>query len=138
MYGAHWVSMCVQPMDKQVGKMPESLEEDVADWACRETARIVARSRNALQSHLQRQQDARRSPPLALWKQLPQPDSCAAVSCSPRACPCSPGAFPCSPRAVCCSPDCSPNRACDPGRPGDGARSHRASLPARIWYVEKH
>lgn len=93
---------------------------------CREAARVVARSRNALRSHLQRQQDAQSSPLPALWEPLPQSDNVAAASCSPRA-------FSCSPKAICCSPDCSPSRACDPGRPGSATRSHRTSLPLRIW-----
>ena len=80
-----------------------------------------------MQSHLQRQHDARCSPQPALWEQLPQTDSCA-LSRSPRA-------FPCSPRAICCSPDCSPSRACDPGRSRDCTKSHRASLPVKIWCV---
>ena len=77
------------------------------EWACRDASRVVARGRDALHSHLQRQQDARRTPLPALWESLPQPDLA-------------------SPRAVASSPAASPGRACDPGR------SHR-TLPMQIW-----
>ncbi|DBB13069.1 TPA: hypothetical protein ACH3X3_005801 [Trebouxia sp. C0006] len=75
--------------------------------AHRDASRVVARGRDALRSHLQRQQDARRDPLPALWEPLPQPDLA-------------------SPRAVAGSPAASPGRACDPGR------SHR-TLPMQMW-----
>lgn len=77
------------------------------ELACRDASRVVARSRDALRCHLQRQQDGRRTPLLALWEPLPQPDLA-------------------SPRAVAGSPAASPGRACDPGR------SHK-TLPMQIW-----
>ena len=77
------------------------------EWACRDASRVVARGRDALRSHLQRQQDARRDPLPGLWEPLPQPDLA-------------------SPRAIADSPGASPGRACDPGR------SHR-TLPMKIW-----
>jgi hypothetical protein len=76
-------------------------------WACRDASRVFARGRDALRSHLQRQQDARRDPLPGLWEPLPPPDLA-------------------SPRAVAGSPAASPGRACDPGR------SHR-TLPMKIW-----
>ncbi|KAA6423576.1 MAG: hypothetical protein FRX49_06636 [Trebouxia sp. A1-2] len=73
----------------------------------RDASRVIARSRDALRCHLQRQQGGRRDPLPALWEPLPQPDLA-------------------SPRTVAGSPAASPGRACDPGR------SHR-TLPMQIW-----
>ncbi|DBA86863.1 TPA: hypothetical protein ACH3X2_005327 [Trebouxia sp. C0005] len=75
--------------------------------AHRDASRVIARSRDALRCHLQRQQGGRRDPSPALWEPLPQPDLA-------------------SPRTVAGSPAASPGRACDPGR------SHR-TLPMQIW-----
>jgi len=83
--------------------------QDAASWevGLQRCVKVIARSRDALRSHLQRQQDGRRTPLPALWEPLPQPDLA-------------------SPRAAAGSPAVSPGRVCDPGR------SHR-TLPMQIW-----